>query len=724
MATLVLGAVGGLIGGPIGAALGAAIGNRIDQRLLAPKGRRGPRLNDLSVQSSTYGSAIPKIFGAMRVSGTVIWSTDLIENRKKQGNGKGRPKTTVYSYSASFAVALSARPIARVGRIWADGKLLRGEAGDFKTETGFRLHIGSGDQPVDPLIAAAEGAGATPAYRGIAYAVFEEFQLGDYGNRIPSLSFEVFGDDGSVSLGIIARELAPEIVADMTTAIGGFAAEGDSVRGALEVLSGVFPLSLNDDGASLTLRDSSGLPIVIATAEMGATSEARRTPPISIVQKSAAQQPEALSIAYYDAARDYLPATQIARRDGGARRTERVDLPATLDASMARRFCEARLSRNWAERVAARIALPLRRLALGPGMLVSLPAHPGNWLIRSIALSDGIVEIDVVRHSAATVSVVADPGRHLGEADVAHGPTTLVVLDLPPLSETASASPQIAVAAAGVEAGWRRAALSVSSDGGISWQDAGITAAPAIIGAAVSVLPAGPVNIIDAITSVDIELLNAAMDLNDADMAALLRGENMALIGAEAIQFGRAVPLSPGRWRLSQLLRGRRGTEHAIHGHLVGDCFVLLDPDSFAPIASSIGASIAVMATGIADPVPPVVSTEAIGNAVRPLSICHLRAELSTNGDTHFRWVRRSRSGWAWPDGVDAPLGEEQERYGLVLVPNAGPPRTYEVSAPVHDYPANDRAADMAAGATEIAVNIRQLGQYSRSLPETIILPL
>jgi hypothetical protein len=78
MATLILGAVGGLIGGPIGAALGAAIGNRVDQRLLAPKGRKGPRLNDLAVQTSSYGSAIPKVFGRMRIAGSVIWSTDLV----------------------------------------------------------------------------------------------------------------------------------------------------------------------------------------------------------------------------------------------------------------------------------------------------------------------------------------------------------------------------------------------------------------------------------------------------------------------------------------------------------------------------------------------------------------------------------------------------------------------------------------------------------------------
>src|ERR1700712_162996 len=120
MATLLLTAIGTAIGGSIGGAIGAILGQAVDQRLLAPKGRQGPRLGDLSVQTSSYGTAIPRVFGTVRASGTVIWSTDLIETVGSESNGKGKPKTTIYNYAASFAVVLSAREILRVGRIWAD----------------------------------------------------------------------------------------------------------------------------------------------------------------------------------------------------------------------------------------------------------------------------------------------------------------------------------------------------------------------------------------------------------------------------------------------------------------------------------------------------------------------------------------------------------------------------------------------------------------------------
>lgn len=221
MATIVLTAVGGLIGGPVGALVGAVAGQAIDASVFAPKRRQGPRLGELAVQTSSYGTAIPKLFGTMRAAGTVIWATDLQEQRAGSGGGKGRPKTVEYSYSASFAVALSGRPIQAVRRIWADGKLLRGAAGDFKTATEYRLHRGDEDQAIDPLVASAEGAGNAPAYRGIAYAVFEDFQLADYGNRIPSLTFEIEAEPGPVALGAIAEELsAGAVVAGQTPALG------------------------------------------------------------------------------------------------------------------------------------------------------------------------------------------------------------------------------------------------------------------------------------------------------------------------------------------------------------------------------------------------------------------------------------------------------------------------------------------------------------------------
>ncbi|MFD2431291.1 hypothetical protein ACFSUK_30995 [Sphingobium scionense] len=255
MATMVLTAVGTALGGPIGGAIGGLIGNVLDREVLfKAKGREGARLSDLQLQTSSYGTQMPRLFGRMRVAGTVIWATDLREIRTKSGGGKGQGSSTSYSYSASFAVALSARGVRSIGRVWADGNLLRGAAGDFKTQVGaFRLHDGGEDQAPDPLIASAQGADMTPAHRGIAYAVFEDLLLSDYGNRIPSLTFEA--DAGAVTIDAIVGALSEgQMGCAAAEEVEGFAASGADLSEAIAPLVDAYGLGLCGDGGNWWAR--------------------------------------------------------------------------------------------------------------------------------------------------------------------------------------------------------------------------------------------------------------------------------------------------------------------------------------------------------------------------------------------------------------------------------------------------------------------------------------
>ena len=187
MAQVVLGGLGGAIGGGFGRIAGGALGGAIDRGLIAslePARQRGPRLETLKVQSSADGAPMACVFGRARVTGQVIWAARFLERLSKSRGGKGGPRTVEYNYSLSFAVAICEGPIDGVGRVWADGQPL-----DLSGVT-MRVHLGTANQTPDPLIEAVEGT--APAYRGTAYAVFEDLPLGEFGNRPPQLSFEVF----------------------------------------------------------------------------------------------------------------------------------------------------------------------------------------------------------------------------------------------------------------------------------------------------------------------------------------------------------------------------------------------------------------------------------------------------------------------------------------------------------------------------------------------------
>jgi hypothetical protein len=721
MATIVLTAVGAAFGGPVGALIGAVAGQAIDASLFAPKPRQGPRLGELAVQTSSYGTAIPKLFGTMRAAGTVIWSTDLQERRGSSGGGKGRPSTVEYSYSASFAVALSGRPIRNVRRIWADGKLLRGVAGDFKSPTKFRLYLGDEDQPVDPFIASAEGSGNSPAYRGTAYAMFEDFQLADYGNRIPSLTFEIEADPGPVSIGAIAEELSDGAVhAGATPTVGGYAASGDSVRGAVEALSDVVPLSLtsDEDGLHMYVAAAPAIEIDMRDAGAGARGNTGRS---EFMRRAAGAVAAEVTITYYEPARDYQTGLQRAFRPGRGMRTDRKALPAAISSDEAKAFAERRLATIAAGSGTAKVHLDWRWSSIRPGTVVRLKGEVGLWQIERSTLQAMVVNLELVRIAGQVHSTPSDPGRPVGEPDLRHGPTTVRLLDLPLYPEELAQRPQLLVAATGVEPGWRRADLMASYDAGASWQSVGTTAAPATLGTAVTVLGAGGSALIDAVATVEVQLLNDAIWLEARDDDALISGANLAQIGSELIQFGRVTPLGDGRFRLSRLLRGRMGTEWAADEHKIGEDFLLIDRAALMPLdppLGSLGAEARLLAIGREDSGEGVAANRVVvGEGLRPPAPVHLRAERRSNGDVALSWVRRSRIAWTWASGSETPLGEERETYRVTLA-SSEVSRSVEVDVPYLLYSRADQITDGADGAIELQV--AQFGTHGSSRPAAI----
>ncbi|MFI0477368.1 baseplate multidomain protein megatron [Paracoccus jiaweipingae] len=181
------GAVLGLSGAVIGRAIGASVGRMIDQRLIGAGSAavETGRVDRLRLQTTGEGTAIARLWGQMRVPGHVIWAAPLTEDRRSRGGGKGaQPKVTEYSYRLSFALALCEGEINGIGRIWADGEEIAPE------DLNMRVYHGDAGQMPDPCISAHEGDEA-PAYRGVAYVVFEELPLERWGNRVPQFSFEV-----------------------------------------------------------------------------------------------------------------------------------------------------------------------------------------------------------------------------------------------------------------------------------------------------------------------------------------------------------------------------------------------------------------------------------------------------------------------------------------------------------------------------------------------------
>ncbi len=240
----------------------------------------------------------------------------------------------------------------------------------------------------------------------------------------------------------------------------------------------------------------------------------------------------------------------------------------------------------------------------------------------------------------------------------------------------------------------------------------GRAAARATMGRLATVLMPGGVTMTDRASACEVELLASDIDLSDADEAGLAQGRNLCLIGSELLQFTRAEQTGEATWRLTGLRRGLRGSEWAMGaGHRVDAPFLLIEQERLFAVPPSAfagtGGLLTVLAIGIGDGEPAEASLTVRGEAMLPPAPVHGRALADGSGGWSISWVRRSRGGWDWRDGVDAPLSEESERYAVSVIRDDLTIRTVEVAAATWSYYAAMIAAD---GGGDVRIAVRQIG--------------
>lgn len=616
MAQLALGFVGTALGatfGPLGAKvggfIGATLGGMIDNQLFPTK-QEGPRLDDLSVQSSAYGAILPLIYGPEnRATGAVIWSTPLVEHKKteKQG-GKGGPSvsTTEYSYTCSFAVALSARTIKRITKVFANGKSIFDVTlpDDTALFTAMRVYLGTETQLPDSLIEASMGVGMTPAFRGTSYVVFEDLQLADFASRIPNMEFFIEADE-TISTETIVSDIIVRCGIDLNTAsthgsrgdcLGFMISGASSGIGAIQPLAMAYNFDVAEDSGQLVCisKDSGIAGIILAESYAGHDGSEDRPQAITWARSVETDLPKSSFIQYYDPALDLQQGSQRDDRQfGNAQNNLSTDLAVTLTADDARRTAQRALWEAWYSRQTATLQTDDRWIGLRVGRqyLFETPAGlEGYKIMRKTRGVNGVIDLDVRRQSSGVYSLSTTGAAASVPDNVPRspGPAELILLDIPLLIDDDAAKPTgFYWGVVGSGPGWRGAdvyrALDISSAYNLFGTsgseakagDCDTTLAPWIMESGADVW--------DTVSTVKVTLRRPDMTLESMADDEVLAGANAAYIGpqdghdGELIGFATATYVSPGVYTLSRLLRGRHGTSSDTGGHGPGELFVLLE---------------------------------------------------------------------------------------------------------------------------------------------------
>ncbi|MFC4353052.1 phage tail protein [Fodinicurvata halophila] len=749
---------GAAIGQAVGGLAGAAVDNVLFGASLPRQRVEGPRLSELRVSGSEYGSAIPLVYGAAcRLSGTVIWMGPVAERKSTRtethgGGGKGggssaKTTTTTYSYDVSLALGLCQGPVRALRRIWADGRLLW-EAGQELDglAAGLQLYPGDAAQAPSPVIESVEGAGRVPAYRGLAYLVLERLELGPFGNRLPNFTFEVALPPERTRLSDALVDLCARAGVGPVQAL---ALEGQPLRGyaiprlmsareAIEPLQRAYFFDIREQDGQLAFR-----PLVqaaqtrIPAEDLGAFdadgratadfAEGAPVPRLASRRADVHSLPRALAVQYADVARDHQAGVQQARRRESLSRSEtELQLPLLLTADEARSIAERSLALAWQQRVTHEITLPPAYRRLGPGDVVSLELEgaelQGRILERRFA-APGLLSLELVADRTgpgSALEAAAPPGvpalAARNRAPARNSPTHLILLDLPALrSQDAGAGFYVALSPADPALRWPGALVE---GGGLpqpeSFRSLAESETAAVTGRALTILPPGPVTHWDRAAAVELQLDDPERELDSLPEDQVAAGRNLLWLGGEILQFASAELMGPGSYRLSRLLRGRLGTEAAVAGHKAEETAVLLDGPGLGRIALDVNDLgrprwYRAVTWGRDGDDAEVTERTCEGRALQPWAPVHLRGRRAGNDDLAITWVRRARLDRRWRDGFDVALEDGPETYELEVLQDGAVLRRETCPAPEFTYTAVQQQADFGTVPSSVRLRVCQI---------------
>ncbi len=487
-------------------------------------------------------------------------------------------------------------------------------------------------------------------------------------------------DRGSVLLSEIVTEICAEAglssgqidVTDLTDTVIGFTrTRRMPARSALETLRAAYHFDGVESGDVIRFVKRGGAVAATLTADdLGAGSEQASPDLVETMRAQEAELPLSMSISYKAADGDYAPGAQQAlRRVGVTEQQAGTELALVLTDDHAAQIAQVLLYEPWAARTKRTVTVDMQWARIEPTDVIEIDDGEFTHTVRVIDRNEqaGVLRLkceDMDPEVYASTAVGGAVGA--GGAALLAGPTRAELMDIPLLRD-ADDSAGFYVAGSGYRPEWRGGALFVSN-AGADYAQLSTLDRVAVMGRCTTILGdfhGG--NIVDESGTVEVEI--SVGDLSSVTLAQMLNNMNAALVGDEIVQFRTATLLSAGLYRISGLLRGRRGTEQHMGAHVADERFVMLSAAALQRPAFDIALlnveqDFKAVSTGgaLADVEPQAFTNTGAG--LKPLSPVHLDvAPLPSSGGYSVRWVRRTRIGGAWADGAEASLGEASERY-------------------------------------------------------------
>jgi hypothetical protein len=535
----------------------------------------------------------------------------------------------------------------------------------------------------------------------------------------------VQGKLGLSSLGQIVADLLKKVGYDntmydtsrLTDIVSGFIITNrQTVRACLEQLSTAYFFDMvESDGLLKFIKRGKVSNTTVDFTELVPGDDAVNT--LSITRTQELELPRQVDVIYLNRTADYQAGTQSSQRQTvKAVDYATVNLPIVLSDQEAKVVADVTLYNAWVGRVQYQFTVPPKYALLEPTDVITVTKDGASYVMRvnsTKLVRNGMQEIMAVAEDVSSYDFYnpAGTGTPNLQPPTSISATRLELLDLPAFPTDAVTDAYLRYGVVGLGGDWTGSAVYRSDDGGSNYALMQTLTAQATIGAVLNIIPAGTVYTWDDSTTIDVLLTFG--QLQSVTDIAVLNGANVCVIGDEVIQFQTATLLDTNKYRLSNLLRGRLGTEWAVSGHVAGERFIMLTNALARELMASSGWS-------ISKKYKPVTIGSTLGattaqdftyaaKALKPYSPAHIVGSRSA-GDLTISWKRRTRIGGDWRDAVDIPLSEESERYEVDIMSGVTLKRTITgLTSPTALYTSAQQVTDFGAAQSSILMNAYQL---------------
>lgn len=682
-----------------------------------------------------YGQAIPYVFGCIYVPEFRLWQQSDPQVHSADSGGKGnlfgQPAAgNQNTYSGSVASAFCLGPIPVFGtqvairRILGDSTILY-DVSEQKTwltppETTDQMNArlsssatfysqmtmynGGFFQSADPVMSAAIG-GNIPGYQGIVYISMDNVT---WPNGRPSgLNAEICQSATLTGTNQIIRQSCavstiftkllmdcgiPESDIDVSALlfqqVRGIIIPQDGRREAIDNIMRYFDIECCQSGGVIKFFPiDRSISINIPFSDLSASEKdesGNDIEPLEIKDLKETDLPYSIQVSAKNNDNDYVALVQVYTNVIGNSQTSieynMGDFSSTSTELI--QVTQKQFFRTFAERYNYSFSLANYYNNLEPGDIVTVIDDDNT--INTIRLktvdfggSDGIVKCSAVRHSVFSSTLIGTP-VYSGITLTNAGTTTWVFMNLPPLRDVEASQPGVYIAACGSTAGWLRANLNQSKDGGATWNNVLSISTPAVIGTVnaasgiySAALPNASAYFIDTTSRIAITLVNHSATLSSVTLAQALGNQNIFLIGNEILIAMTCTLISSGVYGLSNFMRGRRSTESEMAGHVSGETVVQLDGLGVGFLGCNYGDlgridqwKMVPNGQTLTDVTaqPYVIS----GINMMPFSPVNFISSVdlsSGSPDVIFTINRRSRIGQVLTPTTNIPLGETSELY-------------------------------------------------------------